>query len=283
MNIASRGERPELRSSAYLPSHPHSTSTTEYLNKPLKSPTINKPVSLYNKVANRKAMKYKRSKHDMKSKKHKPSHNTSKPEPKTSKANRSSKNLALKDRSYNAGDLRSHNLYSSMFSEGAGMNSQLNSMIFSKRPASNASMANSEYNMLTSVGTSQNSLRQAIMSTIKRKNSKGKKEVKYPSSEQMTPLDSKFTKSLQIHSPGSKFSHREPSLSRKSPQKKAFLRYRTTLTGHKNSVNCLAIDDKYYASLFSGSKDYSVKVWHFTSFSPRTIVDDETTPKRADT
>ena len=106
-----------------------------------------------------------------------------------------------------------------MFSNASGIQSQMNSIILPKRPGSNASVANSEYNVTSSVETSQNSLRQAIMSTIKRKTSKNEEIIQYPISDQITQLDSKFTKSLQINSPDSKFSHRENKIVVKSPQK----------------------------------------------------------------
>lgn len=60
----------------------------------------------------------------------------------------------FKEQNYHPADKRSHNVYSSMFSDGSLPNSQANSI------------------MISSVETSQNSLRQAIMSTIKRKTSK---------------------------------------------------------------------------------------------------------------
>lgn len=162
-----------------------------------------------------------------------------------------------------------------MFSDGSVLQSQINSMILSKRPASNASVSNSEYNMMTSVETSQKSLRQAVMATINRKTNRRDEGTIYTTTDKLAPLDSRFTKSLQIASPNSKFSHRETKIAVKSPSRKLFLRYNTTLIGHKNSVTCLAFDTKYYTNLFSGSKDYCVKVWHCTSFTPRTIVDNE--------
>jgi hypothetical protein len=122
--------------------------------------------------------------------------------------NESKSSGGLLSRSYHPTDKRAHNIYSSMFSDGSGLNSQINSISLKKsqinipkRPASNASMANSEYNLMNSIETSQSSLRQAIMKVLKKKNNN------YPDNN-MTPLDSRFTKSLQIHSPGSKFSHR---------------------------------------------------------------------------
>lgn len=157
-----------------------------------------------------------------------------------------------------------------MFSDGSGLQSQINSMIFP-----NASMANSEYNVMNSIETSQNSLRQAIMSVLKKK-TKNQDDTLYSMPETNTPLDSRFTKSLQIHSPENKFSHREVNKqSIKVQKKRVTLNYNTTLNGHKNTVDCMEIDSKYYSHLFSGGKDGKIKVWHCTAFSPRTIVDDE--------
>jgi WD40 repeat protein len=144
-------------------------------------------------------------------------------------------------------------------------------------------MANSEYNVMNSIETSQSSLRQAIMKVLKRKTTKHSDKAIYSKSENMTPLDSRFTKSLQIHSPGSKFSHRlQSKTSIKSSTGKVTLSYSTTLNGHRNTVKCMAFDTKYSTNLFSGSSDYSIKVWHCTSFSPRTIVEEDINSKPSD-
>ena len=172
------------------------------------------------------------------------------------------KNAALKERGYKQTDKRTHNVYSSMFSNASGIQSQMNSIMLPKRPGSNASVTNTEYNIATSVETSQNSLRQAIMSTIKRKTSKNEENIKYPIVDPITQLDSKFTKSLQISSPDSKYSHRDNKISVKSPQRRFTIKYKTTLVGHQNTVTSLAFNTKFYTSLYSGSKDYTVKAWH---------------------
>ena len=192
------------------------------------------------------------------------------------------KSAALKERGYRPNDKRTHNVYSSMFSNASGIQSQMNSIMLPKRPGSNASVVNSEYNVTSSVETSQNSLRQAIMSTIKRKTSKNDERIQYPISDQITQLDSKFTKSLQINSPDSKFSHRENKIVVKSPQRKFTVKYKTTLIGHQNTITWLAFNTKFYTSLYSGSKDYTIKAWHWTSFSPRTIITDDSTLQKAE-
>lgn len=230
----------------------------EYNNKFAKSPTVSKHKSFTNKISISK-------KNIMKPKKISNSDNVyGKRETPKSKAKRGRKEMFKNDeiltKSYHPGSSTGHDIYSSMFSDGSGMNSQISSMVFQQRPGSNVSMAaNTEYN-INNVETSQNSLRQAIMSVLKTE--KASIDPVLSIQEGGTPLDTRFTKSLQINSPSSKFSHRESKPAVKSPAKRLFLKYKTTLHGHTNTVNSLAFDSKCYSYLFSGSHDYSIKIWH---------------------
>ena len=233
--------------------------SNDYNHKFTKSPTVKKNKNLNNKISANK-------KHFVKTKKNCEKAYKQRETPKSKIKpikNEMCKNENILLKSYHPIEGKGHNIYSSMFSEGQGMQSQINSMVFPQRPASNTSMtANSEYNINHTIETSQNSLRQAIMSVLKNKNSKNNMDTVISMQEGGTPLDTRFTKSLQIQSPGSKFSNRESKPAVKSPAKRLFLKYKTTLHGHSNTVNCLAFDTKYYSHLFSGSKDYSVKIWH---------------------
>ncbi|CAI2373701.1 unnamed protein product [Moneuplotes crassus] len=249
----------------------------EYSNKFAKSPTVPKHKSLTNKISiSRKNIM------DPKNQ----SSDTSvygKRETSKSKAQIGKKDILTKDRmakSYHPGSNTGHDIYSSMFSDGSGINSQLSSMIFPQRPGSNTSMAANTDFIANNVETSQNSLRHAIMSVLKTE--KAITDPVLSIQEGGTPLDERFTKSLQIYSPSSKFSHRESKPAVKSPSKRIVLKYKTTLHGHSNTVNSLAFDTKCYSYLFSGSHDYSIKVWHCTSFSPRNVIDLDSEYSRLD-
>ena len=241
--------------------NPSFAPMSDFIAKATKSPTVQKSKTSFNKI-------HKNKKNFMKPKKNSTKDSFHKQRETPKSKNQSKKNDLLRgedilDKSYNPGDRKAHNIYSSMFSEGPGIQNQINSMIFPQRPGSNASMtANSEYNVNNSIETSQNSLRQAIMSVLKNKNSKNQMETLYTANESNVPFDTRFTKSLQINSPGSKISHRESKPAVKSPARRLFFKYKTTLHEHNNTVNCLALDTKFYSHLFSGSKDYKIKVWH---------------------
>ena len=270
--------------SNYLNSIPNSKSLSEFSNRPIKSPKITKIVALYSKAGNKKAQKN--------SKNFKKSINKTINDAKTRKFQLVQRSTSLhtdsffskakKDygvewekmvKSQNPNILHNRSVQndvkrSPMFSNVYGINNMLGniyggskslvkSMVMPKRPGSNTSVRHSDYSLGSGTETSQNSLRQAIMSNIKRKASKNDDANFYPISHKMSQLDSRFTKSLQINSPNTKFINHETKVSVKSPWKVS-LRYDTTLTGHRNSVTCLAIDSKYYQYLFSGSKDYKI-------------------------
>lgn len=217
LNMASKNDyvQTEEKShdfSNYLNSIPNSISLTEFYNKPIKSPKITKTVTLYNKACSKKTQKYNK--------------NIKKSITKKIEEGRAGKfQLVQRSTSLHTDSFlkKAKKDYGDEWDKSQQPNAIHNRSVqndvkksptfshFSKRPASNTSMIYSDYNAGGRVDTSQNSLHQAIMSTIKRKASKNEESHFYPYSHKMTQLDSRFTKSLQIHSPNSKFSHRDGS------------------------------------------------------------------------
>lgn len=125
-----------------------------------------------------------------------------------------------------------------MFSD-QDTNNQISSMVFKKRPTSNMGMAKSDYNILNSIDTSHNSLRQASISVKHEDNripSNNARGMAHTEPDSLSPLYSKFTRSLQANVPNPKQSSRDVKESCQATNK-IFLRHKTTLIGHSNTVD----------------------------------------------
>lgn len=246
--------------STYL--NPTDNSSLDYSGKPKKSPQMKKAVSLYSKIANKKALKYKKNKIEIKQRKTNEGSKDKKKSESTPKKPSAVYNYQFKhddhlkvsnpqhslsaqseagrkkifEQSKMAKNKKSQNVYSSMFSDGSLLNKQIQSMVFPKRPESHIGITSEDYNMLNSIELSQSSLSHTG-SNLRSDNLRSinhEKRSNYSDVGNITMLDTSANpkQSIKGHSKSQISSKASSQISEKK-----FLRQKTTLIGHKNTVS----------------------------------------------